>query len=183
MLIKVLNPARFTEIVGEVVTSTEGEVDDTLAKAHGTYKAWATISPEERASRLSDAAKAVSEQMPRLATLFVRENGKPLHEAERDIQRSIELTQVVAQELPRWWKPELVDAHQPVWTRRRPRGVTAVISPWNSPVLLSFKRCIPAIATGNTVVIKPASQIGDVRSRNAFAGRIFCSTQCYYRQR
>src|SRR5262249_30473741 len=60
-------------------------------------------------------------------------------------------------ELPRWWRPELYDSAQPVWARRRPRGVTAVVSPWNSPVLLSFKRFVPAIAAGNTVVIKPAS--------------------------
>src|SRR5262249_267128 len=58
---------------------------------------------------------------------------------------------------PEWWKPAILDPQQPVVARRRPRGVTAVISPWNSPVLLSFKRLVPAIASGNTVVVKPAS--------------------------
>jgi acyl-CoA reductase-like NAD-dependent aldehyde dehydrogenase len=88
----------------------------------------------------------------------VRENGKPLREAEIDIRRSIELLEIVASDLPDWSKPAVVDPNQPVFARRRPRGVTAVISPWNSPVLLSFKRVIPAIATGNSVVLKPASQ-------------------------
>jgi acyl-CoA reductase-like NAD-dependent aldehyde dehydrogenase len=63
----------------------------------------------------------------------------------------------MAADLPAWWKPELLDPEQPVWSRRRARGVTAVISPWNSPVLLSFKRLVPALATGNTVVVKPAT--------------------------
>src|SRR5947199_10233946 len=63
----------------------------------------------------------------------------------------------IANDLPDWWKPALVDKQQPVWARHRPRGVTAVISPWNSPVLLSFKRLVPAMATGNTVVVKPAT--------------------------
>src|SRR6185436_15368069 len=56
-----------------------------------------------------------------------------------------------------WSQAQLVEPKQPVFVRRRPRGVTAVISPWNSPVLLSFKRFVPAIAAGNTVVIKPAT--------------------------
>src|SRR5262249_55715750 len=86
------------------------------------------------------------------------ENGKPLAEAERDIQRSIELMEIVADQLPAWSNPEVLDAAQLVSARRRPRGVTAVISPWNSPVLLSFRRFVPAIAAGNTVVVKPATQ-------------------------
>jgi acyl-CoA reductase-like NAD-dependent aldehyde dehydrogenase len=157
MTISIINPARIRETVGEIEITPEREIDTTIAKAQSAFAPWAASSTEDRASRLRDAAQALSQQVTRLATLFVRENGKPLKEAERDIQRSIELTQVIAEELPRWWKPELADPHQPIWTRRRPRGVTAVISPWNSPVLLSFKRFIPAIAAGNTVVIKPAT--------------------------
>src|SRR5699024_11639682 len=48
-------------------------------------------------------------------------------------------------------------AEQSVQIRKRPQGVTAVISPWNSPMILTFKRSIPAILAGNTVVIKPAT--------------------------
>src|SRR5690606_11843374 len=46
---------------------------------------------------------------------------------------------------------------QAVQIRRRPKGVTAIITPWNSPVLLTFKRLVPAVLTGNTVVVKPAT--------------------------
>src|SRR6185312_3410157 len=80
-----------------------------------------------------------------------------LAEAEVDIRRSIELISIIAEDLPVWSQPVLIDPKQPVFARKRPRGVTAVISPWNSPVLLSFKRLVPAIATGNTVVLKPAT--------------------------
>jgi len=156
-MIPVINPARTSEVVGEVPISSEDEVERVITAAHSAYANWNRTSVEERASLLRKAAQDLRARLQDLTTLFVRENGKPLREAERDIRRSIELTELVADELPRWWQPELYDAGQPVWARRRARGVTAVISPWNSPVLLSFKRFIPAIAAGNTVVVKPAT--------------------------
>src|SRR3989442_15757012 len=153
----VINPARCSEVVGQVLLCSEADVEKAIDSAQAAFKTWSVTTAEERASRLRDAARSLRAALPDLTTLFVRENGKPLREAERDIQRSIELMQLVAEELPRWSAPELYDASQPVWARRRARGVTAVISPWNSPVLLSFKRFVPAIASGNTAVVKPAT--------------------------
>jgi acyl-CoA reductase-like NAD-dependent aldehyde dehydrogenase len=106
---------------------------------------------------LHGAAQDLRKTLPDLATRFVRENGKPLREAEIDIRRSIELMEIIAKDLPEWSSPTLIEPQQPVWARRRARGVAAVISPWNSPVLLSFKRFVPAIASGNTSIIKPSS--------------------------
>src|SRR5262249_28822549 len=153
----IINPANFSEIVGQVAMASESDVEDVLEQAQLAFTMWSRTTPEDRASRLRAAARDLRNALPGLATLFVRENGKPLREAQIDIQRSIELMEIIAADLPDWSKPALVDPHQPVYARRRPRGVTAVISPWNSPVLLSFKRLVPAIATGNTVVVKPAS--------------------------
>lgn len=155
--VNVVNPARFSEIVGEVRMFSRAEVDQTIGQAQAAFKSWARTTPEERATRLKAAANDLRTAMPEIATLFVRENGKPLREAEIDIRRSIELMELIAGDLPEWWKPSLVDSGQPVWARRRPRGITAVISPWNSPVLLSLKRAVPAIAAGNTVIVKPAT--------------------------
>jgi acyl-CoA reductase-like NAD-dependent aldehyde dehydrogenase len=153
----VINPARCSEVVGQVPMCSAADVEKVLEAAQAAFTAWSRTTAEERASRLLDAARSLRDALPALTTLFVRENGKPLREAERDIQRSIELMEIVAADLPGWSKPALLEKNQPVWARKRARGVTAVISPWNSPVLLSFKRFIPAIATGNTVVVKPAS--------------------------
>jgi acyl-CoA reductase-like NAD-dependent aldehyde dehydrogenase len=134
------------------------EVDEVIEQAATAFRTWSRTTPEDRASRLRAAALELRTALPDLATLFVRENGKPLREAEIDIRRSIELMEIIASDLVEWSKPSIVDPQQPVFARRRARGVTTVISPWNSPVLLSFKRFIPAIATGNTVVVKPATQ-------------------------
>src|SRR2546425_11047596 len=153
----VINPARFSEVVGQIAMCSEADVNAVLDQAQSAFQTWSRTSPAERASRLRDAAGDLHSALPELAMLFVRENGKPLREAEIDIRRSIELTEIVAKDLPQWSKPELIEPDQPVWARRRARGVAAVISPWNSPVLLSFKRLIPAIAAGNVAVVKPAS--------------------------
>ena len=153
----IINPAYFSEVVGQVPMYSTHVVDLVLGQAQHALKTWARTTPEERASCLKSAAQSLRTALPKLAELFVRENGKPLREAEIDIRRSIELMEIIAADLPEWWKPAIVDADQPVSARRRPRGVTAVISPWNSPVLLSLKRVIPALATGNTVVLKPAT--------------------------
>jgi len=154
----VINPARFSETVGKVWMMSEAEVDEVLEQAHIAFNTWSRTAPEHRSHKLRDAARDLRSALPEIATLFVRENGKPLREAEIDIRRSIELAEIIASDLLEWSKPAVLDPSQPVLARRRPRGVTAVISPWNSPVLLSFKRVIPAIATGNSVVLKPASQ-------------------------
>jgi acyl-CoA reductase-like NAD-dependent aldehyde dehydrogenase len=156
-VIDVINPAKFSEVVGRVPACSEAELDRTLDQAQSTLRTWSRTTPDDRASHLCAAARDLRGAQPELAKLFVRENGKPLREAEIDIRRSIELMEVVAADLPAWSRPDLIDPQQPVWARRRARGVTAVISPWNSPVLLSFKRFVPAIASGNTAVVKPAS--------------------------
>ncbi|HYR43418.1 MAG TPA: aldehyde dehydrogenase family protein [Terriglobia bacterium] len=155
--IPVINPARFSEVVGQVPACSEADVDRALSQAQAAFKTWSRTTPEERASHLRAAARDLRNSQPELVRLFVRENGKPRREAQIDIDRSIELMEIVAGDLPEWSKPELIDKNQPVWARRRARGITTVISPWNSPVLLSFKRFLPAIAAGNAAVVKPAS--------------------------
>ena len=155
--IQVINPARFSEVVGRVPVCSESDLDCVLDQAGAAFKSWSRTTPDERASCLRAAARDLRNAMPELATLFVRENGKPRREAEIDVSRSIELMEIIAEDLPEWSKPAIIDRSQPVWARRRARGITAVISPWNSPVLLSCKRFIPAIAAGNPAVVKPAS--------------------------
>src|SRR5262249_9431223 len=152
-MINIINPARISEIVGQVSETSAADLERTLDQAHTSFRSWSQVTPSERALRLRGAAQDLRQILPDLATRFVRENGKPLREAEIDIRRSIELMEIIAKDLPQWWSPTLIEPNQPVWARRRARGVTAVISPWNSPVLLSFKRFVPAIATGNTAIV------------------------------
>src|SRR6476661_2842651 len=104
MTVTITNPARLSEQVGEVTVASEADVEQALTVANTT--------PDERAARLRAGADAIKARIPELTRLFVRENGKPLREAERDLLRSIELIDVVARTLPEWWRPELFDSGQ-----------------------------------------------------------------------
>src|SRR4051794_25853417 len=92
---KIINPARLSETVGEITDLSDQELDEVIARSQAALTTWAATSPENRATRLRDAATSLEQQIPRLTTLFTRENGKPLREAERDLQRSIELTRLI----------------------------------------------------------------------------------------
>ena len=155
--VPVINPACHNETVGRVGYCDKKDVLNAVSAASTSLEDWATTDPESRAARIKVAAGALSDCAASLVELFVKESGKTLSEAERDIQRAIKIMELVASELPSWSAPELIEKEQSVWLRKRARGVTAVISPWNSPVFLSFRRFVPAIAGGNTIVLKPAS--------------------------
>ena len=153
----VINPACHQETVGRVACCDKKDVFNAVSAATTALEDWATTDPENRAARIRAAAGALADCTTSLIKLFVKESGKTLSEAERDIQRAIKVMEMVASELPAWSAPKLIEKEQSVWLRKRARGVTAVISPWNSPVFLSFRRFVPAIGGGNTVVLKPAS--------------------------
>ncbi|TCP31711.1 acyl-CoA reductase-like NAD-dependent aldehyde dehydrogenase [Scopulibacillus darangshiensis] len=155
---KVINPAKIEEVVGEVALCSTQDVDDAIKAASDVFKSWSRTSVEERADRMRQASEKLSPLVEENVSLLVRENGKTLVESKKDLLRCIQVMNQMADTLIEWWKPvDLSGALQSVQIRRRARGVTAVISPWNSPLILTFKRVIPAVLAGNTVVIKPAT--------------------------
>lgn len=155
---EVNNPAKISEVVGEVALCSKEDVVQAIEAATIAFKKWSVTKPEERAACMRNAAQKLSEVIEEHVSLFVQENGKTIVEAKKDLLRCVEVMSQSADILLDWWKAVSIQgAMQRVQIRRRPRGVTAVISPWNSPMILTFKRVIPAILTGNTVVIKPAT--------------------------
>ncbi|QQK74448.1 aldehyde dehydrogenase family protein [Salicibibacter cibarius] len=154
----VINPAKTDEIVGKVALCTEKDVREAVSVADEAYQTWSQTKITDRAERMRKASETLGEIVEENVSLFVRENGKTMVEAKKDILRCVEIMHQLAETSVEWWKPIPLDGHgQNVSIRRRPRGVTAVISPWNSPMILTFKRLIPALLAGNTVVVKPAT--------------------------
>jgi acyl-CoA reductase-like NAD-dependent aldehyde dehydrogenase len=154
---KVINPANVNEVVGEVALCSKTQVDEAIKTAANAYENWSQSEAEDRARRMQKAAEELKNIVEENVSLLVRENGKVLVEAKKDLLRCVDIMNQAAEELLEWWKPETLPGKQKVQIRKRPRGVTAVISPWNSPMILTFKRVIPAILAGNTVVVKPAT--------------------------
>ncbi|MEH7250571.1 aldehyde dehydrogenase family protein, partial [Neobacillus niacini] len=153
----VINPANHQEIVGEVALCSKADVDEAITTAVKAFETWSRTAVEERANRMHLAAEEIKTLVEENVTLLVRENGKVLVEAKKDLLRCVDIMHEAADELLEWWQPRILPGNQKVQIRKRARGVTAVISPWNSPMILTFKRVIPAVLTGNTVVVKPAT--------------------------
>src|SRR5699024_502900 len=154
----VINPAEINEVIGEVALCTREDVIKAIDVADKAYKDWSQSSIKSRADRMRKAADELNKVIESHVSLFVRENGKPIVEAKKELLRCVDVMKGGADILSDWWNPKSKgDKNQKVQVRKRPRGVTAIISPWNSPMILTFKRSIPAILAGNTVVIKPAT--------------------------
>ncbi|MDN3018338.1 aldehyde dehydrogenase family protein [Paenibacillus sp. BSR1-1] len=153
----VINPAHTSEVVGEVALCSKEDVDQAVATAAKAYESWSQSKIEDRANRMQLAAEEIRAIIEENVSLLVRENGKVLVEAKKDLLRCIDIMKQGAEELLEWWQPKSLPGNQKVQIRKRPRGVAAIISPWNSPMILTFKRVIPAVLTGNTVVVKPAT--------------------------
>ncbi|PGY11878.1 aldehyde dehydrogenase [Bacillus sp. AFS031507] len=153
----VTNPAHTSEVVGEVALCSKADVDQAVGTAAKVYESWSQSDIKDRANRMRLAADEIKAIVEENVSLLVRENGKVLVEAKKDLLRVVDIMKQGAEELLEWWKPESLPGGQKVQIRKRPRGVAAIISPWNSPLILTFKRVIPAVLTGNTVVVKPAT--------------------------
>src|SRR6266481_7594262 len=98
----IINPANFADVIGQVGMSSAADVDEVLRQAENAFPTWSLTTAEHRASRLTAAAIDLRTAVPDLATLFVRENGKTVREAEIDIRRSIELIEIIASDLVEW---------------------------------------------------------------------------------
>ena len=155
----VRDPATGAE-VGRVVAAGRAEAAAAIAAAHAAFPAWAATPPDERAAPLRRAYELVRARSGELARALTLEGGKPLAEAEGEVLWGAEFLLWYAEEIRRPWG-EILAANAPsqrLYVRRRPRGVVACITPWNFPSSMITRKLAPAVAAGNTVVLKPAEQ-------------------------
>ena len=148
------------EVWTEVAEADETDVDRAVRAARAALEGeWWRWSPTRRGAALYRLGELVRERADTLAELETRDNGKPLRDTREEILRAADwLTyyagaadKVLGSQIP--FRP---DAH--AYTRREPVGVVAAITPWNSPVSMYSWKLGPALATGNTLVLKPAEQ-------------------------
>ncbi|HEX9435782.1 MAG TPA: aldehyde dehydrogenase family protein [Candidatus Limnocylindria bacterium] len=156
--IQVRNPAN-GEIVGEVPRGTAADVDAAVAAAAKAFPAWAAMPATKRAQLMHEAARKMHEVVDEVAKLLSQEQGKPLAHAKLEASRvaeNLEYFAGLADKLRGDYIP-LDDPAKFGITIRRPVGVIAAITPWNFPLTLMANKLCPALATGCTVVLKPAS--------------------------
>jgi RHH-type transcriptional regulator, proline utilization regulon repressor / proline dehydrogenase / delta 1-pyrroline-5-carboxylate dehydrogenase len=147
-------------VVARAAAATPAEVEEALAAAERGAREWAAVPAERRAEVLVGAARWMRERRLRLAALAVRECAKPWPEADADICEAIDFLEYYARGAIALERGDALlqvpgERNELRWM---PRGVTAVISPWNFPVAICCGMTSAALATGNAVVVKPAEQ-------------------------
>jgi acyl-CoA reductase-like NAD-dependent aldehyde dehydrogenase len=152
------NPAT-GEVVGHVSVTPVGEIAGIVARARAAQPAWAELGTAGRAEMLARAGSAMAERARDLARLVTLEMGKPLAEAVGEIQSCADETPDVLREVAEATAPEVLEDERVRSTiYRDPYGVCAAITPWNFPFSMPHWLVLPALATGNTVVMKPSEE-------------------------
>ncbi len=155
---EVADPAS-EEILDTAPQGTPADIERAVAAARAAFPAWQQTTAVERANLLHQAAADMRQHFEELVRLLTLEEGKPLPENEEEIDWSINTLDYYA-ELGRHFRGRVIpspDAGQLSLVLKEPFGVVACIVPWNYPILLLMWKLAPALATGNTVVVKPAS--------------------------
>src|SRR5438309_6076863 len=158
--IEVVNPAT-EEVIAEVASADKADVDAAVAAARAALDGpWGKLSARERGRLLWRLGEKVMERVDDVARLETLHNGKPIFESRHiEVPAAAECFQYYA-----GWADKIHGETIPVkgnfltYTLREPVGVVAAIVPWNFPLLLTAWKVAPALACGNTVIIKPASQ-------------------------
>jgi acyl-CoA reductase-like NAD-dependent aldehyde dehydrogenase len=157
----IFNPARPSELVGRAAAGTPEDVARAMKAAHAAFPAWAALSYAERGALLRKVAATITEDMAEVearARLFTREHGKILRETHLEISRLGERFVQSANYAERLAQDEILRAapNDTIITRQ-PRGVAALVVPWNWPLAILGAKLPQALMAGNTVVVKPSA--------------------------
>ncbi|MCB0201500.1 MAG: aldehyde dehydrogenase [Anaerolineae bacterium] len=155
--IPVVNPAT-EEVIGDSPRGTPDDAYAAVAAASAAFDGWRRTPANERATLLHEVARLVHDHSDELSRLLTMEEGKPLLENEEELDWTANTFHYYA-ELGRHERGRVLPPGDPAqfnFTIKEPYGVVACIVPWNYPLLLLAWKVAPALAAGNTVVIKPS---------------------------
>lgn len=153
-----LNPSDIRDVVARTPDGGEAEVNAAAAAARGAFEGWADASPEVRADVLDRASNILMERREQVGRLLSREEGKTLPEGIGETVRAARILKYFGGEALRLHGRNLMSTRPgvEVQTYRQAVGVYGLITPWNFPIAIPAWKMAPALAFGNTVVIKPA---------------------------
>jgi acyl-CoA reductase-like NAD-dependent aldehyde dehydrogenase len=152
------NPANTDELIGMFVSSTAEDVDAAVEAAKEAYKSWRLVPAPKRAEILFRAAELLLHRKEEFSKDMTREMGKVLAETRGDVQEAIDMTYYMAGEGRRLFG-QTTPSELPnkfAMSVRQSIGVCGMITPWNFPMAIPSWKMMPALISGNTVVLKPA---------------------------
>ena len=156
-----INPSNINEVVGVYARATAEETKQAIAAAKAAFPAWSRSGILERHAILSKTSQEILARKQELGELLSREEGKTLPEGIGEVTRAAQIFDFFAGEVLRL-SGEVLPSVRPgvgVEITREPVGVIGIITPWNFPIAIPAWKIAPALAYGNTVVIKPADLV------------------------
>jgi acyl-CoA reductase-like NAD-dependent aldehyde dehydrogenase len=151
----VLEPAT-EQVLAEVARAGVDEVDEAVAHARRALPAWRSLSPGARAGALHALADTLADHHEELAVLEARNAGKAIGDARAEMAMVVDTFRYYAGAPERLLGDTIPVAGGQAFTVREPVGVVGLITPWNFPLTIAAWKLGPALAAGNTVVLKPA---------------------------
>jgi betaine-aldehyde dehydrogenase len=155
LTLTVLEPAT-ERVLAELPRAGATEADAAVARAKAAYPAWRAVAPADRARLLHSLATLLAERREELAVMEARNAGKPIGDARGEMDMVADTFRYYAAAPERALGDTIPVAGGVAMTFREPLGVVALITPWNFPLAIASWKLAPALAAGNTVVLKPA---------------------------
>src|SRR5262245_22366079 len=144
------------QVMAEIDRAGVEETDAAVERARAAVPSWRAVAPGERSALLHRLANAIEERLDDLATLEARNAGKPISDARGEIGMVVETFRYYAGAPERLTGKTIPVAGGVDMTFREPLGVVGLITPWNFPLTIASWKVAPALAAGNTIVLKPA---------------------------
>ncbi len=157
-----VNPANPAEVLGTISQAGLDEAKMAITAAKKAFPAWRDTPPRERAEYLLKAAVAARKRVFELSAWQVLEIGKQWDQAYADVTEAIDFLEYYAREMIRYGEPQRI-GNAPGEVNLyfyEPKGIAAIISPWNFPLAISLGMAAAAVVTGNTVIFKPSNITG-----------------------
>ncbi|HEX2742621.1 MAG TPA: aldehyde dehydrogenase family protein [Rubrobacter sp.] len=154
-MLEVLNPAT-EEVVKRLEPATEDDADAAIVRARDAFPAWRDVQPDDRARLLRRLADALESEQENLARLESQNTGKPIGDSRGEMAMVAETFHYYAGMPERLLGDTIPVSGGVDVTFREPLGVVALIVPWNFPLTIASWKMAPALAAGNTLVLKPA---------------------------
>jgi RHH-type proline utilization regulon transcriptional repressor/proline dehydrogenase/delta 1-pyrroline-5-carboxylate dehydrogenase len=159
-LIESRNPGRPNEVVGRLSSASSVDVEQAVHRAVQARESWRDATTERRVDILRTAATLMRTRRDELAAWEIVECGKPWREADADVAEAIDFLEFYAADWRRIAPPRRLGQEPGELNQRlySPRGVTAVIAPWNFPLAIPTGMVSAALVTGNPVIFKPSER-------------------------
>jgi betaine-aldehyde dehydrogenase len=152
---QVFEPAT-EQVLAELPRAGAEEADEAVARAKEAFPAWRAVSPSDRGKLLRNLARVIDESLEELARLEARNVGKPISDARGEVGMVVDVFDYYAGAPERLLGDTIPVTGGVDMTFREPLGVVGLITPWNFPLPIASWKVAPALAAGNTIVLKPA---------------------------